>query len=128
MKMIVGIILFLGCVFANADGEEDTIQTQDLKIESRTTEPTELPDPIDQPPVLQYAKPMAPVSQRAPANASIQKYIDADLGVACYYVMPQILPGVAASGAPSISCVRLEQKNPTVAPRQGPPSQPSEVR
>lgn len=128
MKTLLLFVLASGTSISAHANEENThyskVSSQPLKIESRTTEPTplpdpepeETPDPIDQPPVLDYAKP-APKepTNRAPATATPQKFVDAELGIACYYLLPASTPGVASPGAPAISCVKLPEKRTTAA-------------
>lgn len=123
--LIIFTLIFSSVTFADGENTHySKVSSQPLKIESRTTEPTPLPepeetvDPIDQPPVLQYAQPhvAAPVV-RMPANLAPSRYVDTDFGVACYYIIPPTVPGVVTPAAPAISCVKLvDPKAPVTAP------------
>lgn len=119
MTWFCSVVIIFSSILAHADGIETSDLSEPLKVESITTEPRELPDPIDQPPVLEYAKPPTPtaISTRTPANVNMQKYVDPEHGVVCYYLVPVLVPGVATSSAPAMSCVRLEQKTQAPAPR-----------
>ena len=125
-------LVFAHSTLASADSENthfNKVSSQPLKIESRKTEPTpipeaepeESPDPVDQPPVLGYAKPtQQDTMNRTPAAATPQKFVDSDLGVACYYLLPTSTPGVVSPGAPAISCVKLPEKKEAPAPQAAP--------
>ncbi len=113
----------------------DDIQTRSLEEEyqkdsqvtSVTTEPTPLPDPVDQPPVLEYGKAaVAATAARTPSSWAPQKYVDSELGIACYYIVPPTIAGVATPLSAAISCVAYEPKIiPVLAPQKAQTAPPA---
>lgn len=119
--MKVLFVLILLAINFTAHAEQSAIKQnkpENLKIESTTTEPTELPDPIDEPPVLHYNKSAIAVSpqepNRVPASTTPQRYIDSELGIVCYYLHPSLIPGVATSAPPALSCLKMPVKEKPV--------------
>lgn len=111
MKVFLILAVTAMTFSAAADGIENDADEVSYKVESVTTEPTPLPDPVDQPPVLDYGKSkLGSSQQRAPSSLAPQKYIDAELGIACYYILPQVVPGVSSPQSPAISCVPYQPK------------------
>lgn len=130
MTRLTSIVLIL--ISLEVTASADTIESKELSIspsvQSFTTEPTPLPEEDDQATESGYVPPApAPSSPyRAPSNLAPQKYVDSELGIACYYFLPVTIPGVIPSGSPAISCVSYKPHivpvlSPQNAPRSTPP-------
>jgi hypothetical protein len=122
MKLLILFIFLISQPVFSADKDNSTENRDDKKPYVR--EPKALPVPSDDDDEAEEAEQatadpypkyidisgsnVQSKESRSPAAVQPQKYIDTDLGIACYYLMAPTFTGVTQTSSPAISCVKID--------------------